>query len=347
MKNLEGMKEGSLNTCPQFDCFICYRRNSGYFPAKMVHSLLSQKGISCFLDLEETSAGFFNKRVEEAIRSSRYFILMLTKGSLENCLDEQDWVRKEVEMAQKYDKVIIPVRVEGFEWPRQLEGTMPASIQELETLDSVVLTTDYFDAAVSRLISFMNTSRRINDMDILPGDATVDYLYNSIEDVEKIQSYDMMFHTGERWMRSNAKLAFLAFLLENHIPVRVLINSPKAASSIIHLTSSCFLQSKTRQKLFHHLSVSEIVQEWAKLSAQFPGLIQVRVSDCLFFHRSCILRFKNGNGNLIVKNYRYGDQAPEMQSFSNPQLALRRFKDEFDFVWEKLSYPIEECNLKE
>ena len=325
-----------------YDCFISYRRSTGFFPAKMIRDRLNQLGISCFLDLDESSAGKFNIRLLDAIRQCKCFILVLTKGSLDECIDEQDWITKEVEIALDNDKIIIPVRFDDFTWPAHLEHELPESIRELEMTDSVAMTSDYFDAEISKLISFMNGAAKSELSEISPGDATVDYLYNSFQDVQSVESFDLMFHTGSRWIRSSQKLEFLAYLLENNIPVRILINSADCAQNVVGYTQNHPIQSATRIKLFQNKSVQQNILEWKEFSSQFPELLQVRVSDHLFFHRSCIIRIRNGVGNLIVKNYRYGDSAPERVRFDNLEIAMRKYCHEFDFVWNHLSRPVEE-----
>ena len=92
-----------------YDTFISYRRDNGFYIARLVRDQLEKRGISAFLDLEELRSGKFNEKLYEVIRNSKNFILILPSGALDRCVNEDDWVRKEVEHAIAQNKNIVPI----------------------------------------------------------------------------------------------------------------------------------------------------------------------------------------------------------------------------------------------
>lgn len=337
MREAEKMRTKPDDSPRQYDCFICYRRSSGYFPAKMVRDRLEAQGISCFLDLDESSADRFHTRLYNAIEQCEHFLVVLTRDSLNQCVHEQDWVRKEIEAAQSLKKEIIPLRADGFVCPAELRDVLPESIQELELFDSVTLTTEYFDAAVERLISFLQargTNKQALSGRKATGDQVVDFFCSSFDAFSSVQSIDMMFHAGDRWNRSNTRADFLNELIENKVPVRILINSENAVlPMLVHM----------RKKLRRYLPIQQNIKEWKDLNCLFPRL-QVHVCKYPFFHRLYLVRLKNGEGRAAVKNYRYGENSSDKKwiPFEDQEEAFQAYREEFDFIWTKLSRPVSE-----
>ena len=127
-----------------YDAFISYRRDNGFYIARLVRDQLEKREISAFLDLEELRSGEFNKKLYEAIGNSRNFILILSPGALDRCVYEDDWVRKEILAAVELKRNIIPVLGENFEWPRALYSKFPEEICALEHFSGVNTSKDYF-----------------------------------------------------------------------------------------------------------------------------------------------------------------------------------------------------------
>lgn len=95
-----------------YNVFISYRRDSGEKDARIIQLALKNKGYSVFLDYDELIDGKFDHRIEDAIKQSSVFLLLLTEGALDNCIHEFDWVRQEIEWANKYSCYIIPVNID-------------------------------------------------------------------------------------------------------------------------------------------------------------------------------------------------------------------------------------------
>ena len=97
----------------KYDVFISYRRDGGGEFARSIKAELELRGYSVFLDFDELKDGVFDERILEAIESSPVFLFILSNGSLDRCMQEGDWVRKEVEHAYRHNRHIIPVNKDG------------------------------------------------------------------------------------------------------------------------------------------------------------------------------------------------------------------------------------------
>ena len=97
-----------------------------------------------FFDYKDCTDEYFADSILPAIRTCQYFVLVLTRGCLERCKDEGDWLRREIEEALKFGRKIIPVTPDGEvdTWPADL----PASIKALSANDGLQITTIHTDS---------------------------------------------------------------------------------------------------------------------------------------------------------------------------------------------------------
>jgi len=132
----------------KYDIFLSYRREGGETMAMLMRDRLTAKGYRVFLDIEGLNSGSFNAKLLSVIESCTDILVICSKGSLDRCSNDGDWVRKEVAHAFKHGKNVIPVMLRGFEWP----SVLPEDISELMTQNGVNAdSNEYFDAAVDRL----------------------------------------------------------------------------------------------------------------------------------------------------------------------------------------------------
>ena len=125
---------------PRYDVFISYRRRGGLLLARCICYYLRSKGVRCFFDMKEIKEGKFDEKIYRALDNSKYFLLILTDGSLDRCAEEEDWVRKEIEYAMSIkDKNhdIVPLAIKGHEV--RFSDNLPASILELETVQRTII----------------------------------------------------------------------------------------------------------------------------------------------------------------------------------------------------------------
>ena len=82
-----------------YDVFISYRREGGAATARILRDRLTEMGYRVFFDLESLRSGYFNTALYSVIEECRDVIVVLSPDSLDRCVNDDDWVRLEVEHA--------------------------------------------------------------------------------------------------------------------------------------------------------------------------------------------------------------------------------------------------------
>lgn len=98
--------------------FISYRRTNKFFAHIIYYGLLS-KGYNVFIDSENVRSGSFPQQLEDAVKANQYFIVVLDEISLRKTKYKKDWFDKEIQIAISEGKTIIPVTINGFEFPKK------------------------------------------------------------------------------------------------------------------------------------------------------------------------------------------------------------------------------------
>lgn len=135
----------------KYEIFISYRRNPGAESAKHLRDILVQKGYKTFFDTDSLRSGEFNKDLLDVIEHCDDFIILLTPGALDRCVNEDDWVRQELACALKHKKNVIPIISAGFTFPKEL----PPDIDAIRYRNGINANTEYFDAAMAKLMTFL------------------------------------------------------------------------------------------------------------------------------------------------------------------------------------------------
>ncbi len=138
----------------KYDVFISYRRSS-YESANLIATRLKAAGYRVFFDLETMRSGPFNEQLFSVIEGCVDVVLVLPPDALDRCHNEEDWVRKEVLHAMKHKKNIIPILLNGFKWPE----VMPKGMEQLAMYQSVAASIDFFDLAMERVESYLNSRK--------------------------------------------------------------------------------------------------------------------------------------------------------------------------------------------
>lgn len=139
------------------DTFISYRRRGGREIARNIYERLSIMGINAFFDYNSMRNGRFNEQIYTAIQQAKDFILIYTPGALDNCKNEDDWVRTEIETALKYDKNIIIVFTEpDMEFPNDI----PDSIKDIPNYHGMVLSQEYYDESIKKLLGMLTKRKK-------------------------------------------------------------------------------------------------------------------------------------------------------------------------------------------
>ena len=155
----------------KYDVFISYRRVGGKEKARPLKSELEKRGYKVFLDFDDLKDSVFDKRIMDAIDEAPIFLIILSEHSLDRCKNDEDWVRKEIEYADKKNKHFIPVNPDkefkGFpdgtpESVRQCLGQHQFSSIDFEQLfiPSVnMMVKDRIEPIISSLKTVMNEKK--------------------------------------------------------------------------------------------------------------------------------------------------------------------------------------------
>jgi tetratricopeptide (TPR) repeat protein len=137
----------------QHDAFLSHRRRDGGAYARLLKLNFEVRGRRAFLDVDEREPSRrFDERLLRAIENSSTFVLLLTPGALERCVNEGDWLRKEISHALNNEKLIVPVMLPDFKWPKADE--LPEDIRTLTYCEGLSYSHDYFPAFMDMLVSW-------------------------------------------------------------------------------------------------------------------------------------------------------------------------------------------------
>jgi hypothetical protein len=133
-----------------YNIFISYRRKgAGAGVAGELQAKLENLGYKVFLDVDEIGSGQFPEQIERAISECKDFILVLSPGTLDRCVEEEDWVRREILQAQNQNKNIIGVGLPGFFMPEA--ESLPEPLKPMTTIQVFSWTHEYRTASFAKI----------------------------------------------------------------------------------------------------------------------------------------------------------------------------------------------------
>lgn len=138
--------------------FISYRRESGSSLARIVQTELERRGFPCFLDVDDLGAEHFDERLLHEIELAPNTVVVLAPGSLDRCRNPDDWLRREIVHAFKTNRNVIPFLADGFHFPA--EKDLPEGLEDLNRLNGVVYSHQYFTATFDKLQGFLKDRRK-------------------------------------------------------------------------------------------------------------------------------------------------------------------------------------------
>lgn len=112
-----------------YDIFISYRRDDGAQYARILQLELEKRGYKVFLDYEELKDGVFGDNIKDALKSTPIFLMVLTPLYLERCMEQDSWVREEIELAIKSGMHFIPVDPD-----KKFNGTPQGTPKEIASI---------------------------------------------------------------------------------------------------------------------------------------------------------------------------------------------------------------------
>ncbi len=310
------------------DIFISYRRKDGIHVAHHLYDRLKERGLSCYFDLENDRSGNFDEALYEAIAESKNFVLVLNKGSLVRCLDENDWVRKEILKAIELKKNIVPVLVDGFSWKEEVNSSFPAEIYDLNKRQSVEWSHIYLRSSIDKIINYCYGTACSYTLENAPIH-TCDFFKYVLNSWNNAKYVDMAFHAGADWMRKDDHLEILDTLLSRGLQMRIIINSTESVEN-----ASRHMRHPTKK----YVEFEQSYKEWANLAEKFPNLITIKKANVQLMHRLYIIRADDGKGACNVKYYTYGNYKASSDyraTFTNCDDMYKLYYREFEYVWEK------------
>ena len=158
--------------------FISYRRKDGFYPAYLLYKELIAENFSVFFDLKSLRSGTFPDIIRQNIDDCTDFVLIVSDSTFsERIFDEDDWVRKELSLALKLNKNVVPVFVNG-----SIPDNLPEDIAAirgrngLQQIDPNLISENYKKLIDERLVSkpqekaFSWKMRRSSAYDVNYGD---------------------------------------------------------------------------------------------------------------------------------------------------------------------------------
>lgn len=145
----------------KYDVFISYRHDA-WESAHLIAAKLQAAQYSVFIDNQSLHSNVFDVQLFRAIENCKDFVLVLSPNSLDKCYDNNDdWVRKEIAKAMACKKNIVPIMLNGFEWPNK----MPEGLELLSKYHApkVQTKTSAFDYEIEDLQTrFLKSKPRTN-----------------------------------------------------------------------------------------------------------------------------------------------------------------------------------------
>jgi hypothetical protein len=132
--------------------FISYRRDStGRAFARSLKQELTHHGYDAFFDVDSIDAGKWAEQIRKQVPERSHFLLLLTPGALDRCVDQDDWVRREFELAVDSKRNIVPVREESVDLA-ELRENCAESMKGLFSYQIATIQSAGFERDVETLI---------------------------------------------------------------------------------------------------------------------------------------------------------------------------------------------------
>ena len=120
--------------------------------AMALYQNLTEHGLDAFYDIESIRAGQFDTIILNQIAARPYFLLVLTPGTLERCVEPTDWVRREIEEALATQRVVVPAHTPNFDFS-DFGRFLPDSLgREVQRFNAQELPQKWFKFAVGQLV---------------------------------------------------------------------------------------------------------------------------------------------------------------------------------------------------
>lgn len=130
--------------------FISYRRKVGWALARLIFNDLRAHSYDVFMDVESIDSGTFDTIILNQIAARGHFIIVLTPGTVERCVEPDDWLRREIEHAIDLQRNIVPVVFDGFSF-KDAKPYLTDKLSPLSRYNALSVPIDYFDEGMAKL----------------------------------------------------------------------------------------------------------------------------------------------------------------------------------------------------
>lgn len=320
-----------------YDAFISYKHNTGFYMARVIYDKLIQNGYSVFMDKDlPRGDGEFEQQIKNAVERSRNFIIVLFPRDLDKSNSEKDWLRKESEWATNSLGInIIPVFCNNFDRSK-IKVELPDCLNTVLGHQGVPMHKD--SSLDSDLNTLCDRLRNVNPVQRLIGTDTVKFfeknLPNQPHSSVKIECVDMAFHGGTaRLTPGTSVYDIFNKILNQGIHVRVLINTPEAVENIAK-----HMRNSKNKSLYN--SFEELQQVWANRVSADKELLEVRACPIPLLHAYHNIKFKNTTewDRMLINHYVYQSFNPETNfqyELSISSKYYEMYQNEFEFLWNE------------
>lgn len=147
----------------KYDVFISYRREGGTHQADALESklLLKRKEYRgrVFLDREEIRGEDWKKKIDESIRESCNFVVIISKGCFPHKGEGTDYFLLEIDQALRMGKNVIPVYYDGMDY--ECIKDYLAGIEGFLNRNHIVFNNNNTDGSVDQIIKFLKTEKEV------------------------------------------------------------------------------------------------------------------------------------------------------------------------------------------
>ncbi len=147
----------------KYDVFISYRREGGTHQADALESKLILKRKEyrgrVFLDREEIRGEDWKKKIDESIRESCNFVVIISKGCFPHKGEGTDYFLLEIDQALRMGKNVIPVYYDGMEY-KDIKDYL-AGIEGFHNRNHITFNNNNTDGSVDQIIKFLKTEKEV------------------------------------------------------------------------------------------------------------------------------------------------------------------------------------------
>lgn len=145
----------------KYDVFISYRQKSGIHQADALESKLKLKlnGCRVFLDRTGIKSGNWKKELDENIRESCNFVVIISKDCFPYTKKGKDYFLDEIDQALRLGKNVIPVYYDGMSYDDIKEYL--SGIEDFHNQQHIIFNNNNTDGSVDQIIKFLKTEKEI------------------------------------------------------------------------------------------------------------------------------------------------------------------------------------------